>query len=352
MIRVFLVDGSPPIVSLLKKILERFPDITVVGTAENGRQALELIPQLKPDVICSEAYLPGMEGLALIQQLMDICPTPILIVSSPARDRHQELITRFFEAGVIDVLAKPTLATGFEEPQFARELARKIKVLAGVSVFRRKAQTPPSPVLPLAVAEPYLKILVIGASTGGPQAFEAVLSKLPANYPFPVICVQHISKGFLDSFILWLTDKVKLPVTVAKAGEKPELGRIYFAPDDANLELDAQGRFHLSLTPDSLYYPSVDVTLHSLARYYRSKAIAVLLTGMGDDGASGLKAIADAGGLTIAQDEASSVVFGMPKAAIETGAAQKILNIGQIGDMLCHQLNPRSEKYLKTEPWA
>lgn len=348
MIRVFLVDDTLTVL-ILKKMLSQFAEISVIGTAQDKQQALELIAQLKPDVVCSAANTPELDSLELTRQVMDVCPTPILILSTLVRDHQQGLIAQFLDAGAVDTLVKPNPENGSDTVFFTRELARKIKVLAGVTVFRRKQHSPiETPQITATIGQTQ-QILVIGASTGGPQAFEAVLSKLPANYPFPVICIQHISKGFLEPFILWLGSKVKLPIAVAQPGEKPQAGHIYFAPDHANLEINGQGGFFYSHAPEYLHYPSVNVTFASIAQYFANKTIAVLLTGMGDDGASGLKAIADAGGITIAQDEASSVVFGMPKTAIDIGAAQKVLNLEKIAETLCHQLNPSSGKYLQGE---
>lgn len=336
MIRVFLIDELSALTAL-KNILGQSLDITVVGTAHNRQQALAQVPQLKPDVVCSEAYLPGEEGVALAEQLMDVSPVPILMLSAALQD-DPSLAASLLAAGVVGVLARPAQLSGFEDPQFARELIRKIKLLSGVSVFRRKQRASsvmPTSAISTSAIRPSRRILVIGASTGGPQALEVVLSKLPAHYPFPIICVQHISQGFLDPFLLWLGGKVKLSVGIAQVGEKPMPGRIYFAPDHANLEFDGQGRFTYSHAIECLHYPSVDKTFQAIAEHYASSALAVLLTGMGDDGALGLQAIANAGGVTIAQDEASCVVFGMPKAAIASGAVQKVLNLEQIAEELC-----------------
>jgi len=332
LIRVFLVTDDPFLLTTLKSALNLATGLGLAGTASTAPQALTEISLLKPDVVVSDAQLIG--ALRLTQQLMEQCPTPILIMSAATPD-GQALSNAQLAAGAIEALPAATLST---DPEAGQLLARKLKVLAGVSVFRRKAQPQtarPALAAQLVSATPRQKILMIGASTGGPQALEAVLAKLPAHYPLPIVCIQHISKGFLDPFLLWLGGKVKLKVSVAAVGESPEPGRIYFAPDHANLELDGYGRFAYSHAPEYLHYPSVDVAFHSIAKHYGSLCIAVLLTGMGDDGAGGLKAIAQAGGQTIVQDEASCVVFGMPKAAIDNGAAQKVLNLEQIAELLC-----------------
>jgi len=332
LIRVFIVDNDPAAVSGLRAIMEKSQEVIVLGSASLEGQGLATITQNQPDVICLQADMPGSTGLLFTQQIMMQCPTPILVLSSAVNASNPLLA-----AGAVDALAMPKSGLGVDDAAFSKELLRKIKVLSGVVVFKRNQANPSASPPPANLVQPTKQqIVVIGASTGGPQAFEAVLSKLPGTYPFPVVCVQHISHGFLNPFITWLNGKVKLPVSVARSGDKPTVGQIYFAPDHANLELDGLGQFTYSHAPHYLHYPNIDVTFQAIADYYSNRAIAVLMTGMGDDGASGLKAIALAGGITIAQDEASCVVFGMPKIAIETGAAQKILSLEQIGDQLCN----------------
>ena len=338
MVRVFLVDDDLATELALRAILEKTPDITVLGSASPHGQALTAITQTLPDVICLKVSLPEQTGLSITEQIMAQCPAPILILSPELNGINQLLA-----AGAVDSLAIPKSGLSIDDAAFSKELLRKVKVLSGVIVFKRTQTHPSLSISPVNfIPSTKQQIVIIGASTGGPQAFEAVLSKLPANFPFPVVCVQHISQGFLDPFIVWLNGKVKLPVSVARSGDKPTVGQIYFAPDHANLEVDGLGRFTYSHAPQYLHYPSIDVTFQAIADYYGDRTIAVLMTGMGDDGASGLKAIALAGGITIAQDEASCVVYGMPKIAIETGAAQKILSLEQIGNQLCRY----SEKHL------
>ena len=337
MIQVFLV-GDPSAYAVITSNLADYPDIGIIGTATTAALALPEIIRLKPAVIACTAQLLGQSCLPLVEQIMAEQATPILILSN-----HDEsaLTPDFLAAGVVEVLVKPT---PFSEAVFGKEIARKLKILSGVMVFSRIANTavaaiaakPASP-LPQAVSQATAKpaIVIIGASTGGPNALETVLSKLPTDYPLPIVCIQHISQGFLEPFISWLNGKVKLPVSIARAGQLPENGHIYFAPDHANLEFDHQGRFRYSTAAEYLHYPCVNVSFHSAAHFYSNHTVAILLTGMGEDGADGLKTIAQAGGTTIAQDQASATVFGMPKAAIENGSAQQVLNLEQIAAALC-----------------
>ena len=180
-----------------------------------------------------------------------------------------------------------------------------------------------------------LQMVVIGASTGGPQALQTILSGLPFNYPVPIVCVQHISDGFLDNLVSWLAANSALKCQLAQAGETPRAGTVYFPQENTHLKFDTYGRFLMSLDPPYKgHCPSVNVTMQSAARCYGAKMVAVLLTGMGDDGAQGMREVSDAGGISIAQDEASCVVFGMPRQAIQMGAAQRVLGLDEIAGSL------------------
>jgi two-component system chemotaxis response regulator CheB len=222
--------------------------------------------------------------------------------------------------------------------ELANELTSKIRILAGVRVFRRRndvsAAEASKPAVKLAVMprpQTPLRMVVIGASTGGPQALREILADLPAAFPLPVVCIQHIGSSFLSDMVTWLGEVCSLPVRKAAHGEMPHPGVIYFAPEDAHLEFDNDGRFALSLAaPIDGHRPSVTATMLAAARSFGAGTIGVLLTGMGRDGADGMLGIFNAGGITIAQDEASSVVYGMPKQAVELGAVQHILPLEQI----------------------
>jgi two-component system chemotaxis response regulator CheB len=338
LIRVLLVDDSKIALAVLKKILSLSPEIEIAGTAENGAEALKAVLSLKPDVICSDYQMPVMDGLEFTRQVMRLCPTPILILSIAVQSSQQDNVFKLLDAGAVDILPKPCLDSGLSNPALGQALIAKIRLLSGVKVFTRKSPAS-SPIQQLPATRITTRnkntLIVIGASTGGPQALEKILSKLPKDYPFTIVCVQHISKGFLDSFVGWMNAKSKLAVSIAKQGEVPQKGRIYFAPDNGNLIFNAKGSFEIKQENENLFFPSVDATFFSISRQLAPQTIAVLLTGMGSDGAKGLKAISDAGGLTVAQDEASCTIFGMPKVAIELGAAKKILSLEAISQLLC-----------------
>ncbi len=339
-ITVLLVDDSAVALALLARVLATSPEIKVVGTARSGREALEMIPRLQPAVVCTDLHMPDIDGLELTRQVVSLYPRPVLVISSAAREDGRNNVFRLLEAGALDVLPKPAGSSPEDYDRMARELISKIKILAGVYVFRRRAvdataplQEPPGAVLAAASSRP--QIVVVGASTGGPQALRCIFSNLPGDFPLPVICVQHITSGFLPGLIDWLRNQSPLNIRIAVAGELPKAGTIYLPPEDRHLEIGSDGRF-VATTRDSIngHRPSVTVSMTSAVGYFGGGVVGVLLSGMGRDGADGMLAIARAGGVTIAQDERSSTVFGMPKQAIELGAARYILNPEEIARQL------------------
>lgn len=362
-IKLLLVEDSPVATIVLKRIFDSAPEIQVVGTARNGLEALLLIPKLQPDVICTDFHMAQMNGLEFTQEVMKKYPRPILVISASVQADDTHNVFQLLKAGALDVFPKPIGGVVSDYDRLANELIAKIKILSGVKVFTRHQKpgqikkiekhlkshqlllcnsplTAPKHQFSAAnLKSQTIKLLALGASTGGPQALQAIISRFPANFPVPVICVQHISEGFLQGLVDWLGYESKLPVKVASFGEFPQPGTVYFPPEKRHLELDSQGRFVYSETPgESGHCPSVTVTFKSVANFYGRAAAGVLLTGMGRDGAEGMLAIARGGGLTIAQDEASCVVFGMPKEAIALGAAQHVLPASAIAPLLLAKL--------------
>ena len=344
MIRVLLVDDSPLVLHVLQSLLSRSPEIQVVGTAANGKQALDLVPALNPDVICTDLHMPVMDGLEFTRAVMDRYPRPILVVSVSV-EADSPNVFKLLEAGAVDVFPKPSAIQDSDLDQIANELSRKIRILSGVKVFRRnKGMKSPTiaspPIIPSRRQSPP-RIVVIGASTGGPQALREILSHLPSSFPLPVMCVQHIGASFLTGMVEWLDDACQLTVRKACQGETPRHGIVYFAPENTHLELDGGGRFSLSIKPPlDGHRPSVTVTMQAAAHYFGAGTVGVLLTGMGRDGADGMASIAAAGGITFAQNETSSVVYGMPKEAVALGAVQHILSLEQIAPALDELVNP------------
>jgi two-component system chemotaxis response regulator CheB len=342
MIRVLLVDDSPIALHILQRLLSRAPAIQVVGTASDGSEALELLPALDPDVICTDLHMRGMDGLEFTRAVMDRDPRPILVVSVSVEPDSPNVF-RLLEAGAVDVYPKPPVIPGADEDRLARELASKIRVVAGVHVIRRGATAAPRLPRPAPIwlpPHPQVRIVVVGASTGGPQALREILAHLPANFPAPLVCVQHIGADFLSGMVTWMSEVCPLPVYKASQGAIPQAGVVYFAPENAHLEFDELGRFALSHAPPSDgHRPSITVTFRAAARRFCAGALGVLLTGMGRDGAEGMADIAAAGGITIAQDEASSAIYGMPKAAVQLGAAQSVLPLERIAATLVELTN-------------
>lgn len=352
-IKVLLVDDSVIALTLLGKMLAEAPDIEVVGITKNGKEALELIPKIDPNVVCTDLHMPVMDGLELTREIMDRYPRPILVVSASVSEGSSNVF-HLIEAGALDVFPKPRIEEEVEFQRHANELANRIRILAGVHVFRRRRKEVAKPlwVPPAAGAipppkKPLVRMVVIGASTGGPQALQRILCGLPPDFPAPVICIQHIGEGFLDGLAEWLGSVCAHKVEIAREGAAPEPGKVYFPPEEAHLLIDGDGNFKYSRdVPYNGHRPSITVTFTSAAERYGSGALGVILTGMGSDGADGLKSIADAGGMTIAQDEKTSVVFGMPKRAAELGAARNILPLDEIAPMIisCAILNGRAEQ--------
>ncbi|MEO0536180.1 MAG: chemotaxis-specific protein-glutamate methyltransferase CheB [Cyanobacteria bacterium P01_A01_bin.123] len=348
-IRVLLVEDSPIALTILKRILATSPEIEIVGTAQTGIEALALVPNIKPDVICTDLHMPQMNGLEFTSQIMAHHPLPILVVSASVQEDDSHHIFQLLEAGAVDILPKPTAGFDAENLLLQQSLINKVRVISGVKVFKRKPKQHPlstarqqfrqrgdSVLPPLGAALPLTmnckpKILAVGTSTGGPLALQEIFAELPKDFPLPIVCIQHISLGFLQGLIDWLADNCALSIQIAPAGERPQPGTIYFPPERQHLTFDRDGRFvHSQDPPVDGHCPSVTATFTSAAQYYGRRTLGILLTGMGRDGADGMKAIADAGGLTIAQDEATSVVFGMPQEAIALGAAHRVLPIQAI----------------------
>lgn len=367
-IKVLLVEDSPIARTILKRLIESDPQLQVVGVATTGLEGLAMVPTLQPDVICTDLHMPRMGGLEFIKAVMAEFPRPILVISASVQDEDTKNAFELLDAGAIDLFPKPRTGLQGDYDKIKAALISKIRVLSGVKVFTQSRKTTHNPVKSATTAPPSnaaaligrtasgtlgdtadnrfvvrrsIQAIAIGASTGGPQALTTVLSEFPKNWHTPIFCVQHISKGFLGGLLRWLEGHCNLPIRLAQTGELPEKGVIYFPPEDQHLTINGRGQFFNSNEPPIAgHRPAVDMTFRSMAAYYGNKGAGVLLTGMGRDGADGLLAMHQAGAYTIAQDEASSTVFGMPKEAIALGAAQKILGIDQIAPHLLAIIQP------------
>ncbi len=316
--RVLVCEDSPTYARALREFLERDEDLRVVGTCQSGEALLRALPGARADLVTMDVELPGIDGVETTRRLMASRPLPVLVLSGHT-PRGSARTAAALTAGALDVLAKSDLRLDDPAGPAAIALRRRIKRLACArvrSVARAGGAGPPRP----GAAAPGRPAGVIGlcASTGGPQALHALLAELPADFPIPLLAVQHIAGGFLEGLVRWLDGCVGLPVRIARQGSALAPG-VTFAPDDAHLLL-REGR--LELDPSTVagpHRPSGDVLLRSLSAR-GPDAVAVVLSGMGRDGVEGLAAVGRAGGLTIAQDEASSAVYGMPRVAAERGA--------------------------------
>jgi two-component system chemotaxis response regulator CheB len=335
MIKVLIAEDSPSIAEMMREMLGRDPEIEVVGWAKTGREAVELRNSLNPDVITMDLNMPLMNGMEATKIIASTRPVPILVVSQLIESRESELAFEALRCGAVDVMSKPSGAApgGFFHIQ--EELISRVKVVARIRPMTRYNKSAAEPPRPSAVLRPSAQgvMVAIGASTGGPPALAAILKSLPQMLPAPIAIVQHIAPGFVMGFRQWLRRECSLAVKLATHEEQLNAGTVYLAPDNHHLEI-AQG-MKLVLTsgpPVRGHRPSADRLMESAAEVYGRRAIGVLLTGMGSDGAEGLKKLRDAGGRTIVQDEATSLVFGMPREAILKGAAEIVSPLDKIAD--------------------
>lgn len=327
-VRVLIVDDSALMREALKSILLSSPGIEVVGMAKDGKEGVEKALMLKPDVITMDLKMPILGGLEAIEEIMHEHPIPVIVVST----MDVEVIVKALEVGAMDFIAVTQ-----DIEKIAKELVEKVTIASGVRPLRRmRVRMPPE--LKLVKKRPVTRVVAIGVSTGGPQALQLLLSKIPADFPAGILIVQHISEGFIDGLAEWLNGSSSLDIKIAKTGDSLKSATALLAPDRYNFGINEDGIITLSeaIGRTAIHVPSIDEMMNSVAAAYKEDAIGVLMTGMGTDGVKGMRAIKDAGGITIAQDEKSSVVFGMNKAAIESGCVDKIVPLEKIADeILC-----------------
>lgn len=341
-IRVLIVEDSPLMSKVLVNLLNSDSQIIVVGVAHDGREAVELVPTLKPDIITMDIHMPRMDGFEATREIMAYNPTPILIISTSVFKAGMNKVFKAISYGALDVIEKGALEISADEMS-KRQLIEKVKFLSMVKVIHHpiakldKGRHIKVVEVPKASMEG--RVVAIVASTGGPQALLEILKSFPENFPCGIVVVQHITSGFAEGLVDWLDTECHIRVKIAEDSEEIKPGIAYLAPCDVQMRVEEGGRIHI--TNEAAYdghRPSGDVLLESVARIYKEKAIGVILTGMGRDGAMGIKVMKDYHGQTIAQDEKSCVVFGMPKVAIEMGGVDKILPLGEIAEEVVRML--------------
>ncbi len=342
MIRVLVVEDSPVVCELLVHILSSDPGIRVIGTAKDGEEAIDAVRVKRPDIITMDITMPKMNGLEVTRIIMETNPVPIIIVTGSMNFRDVETSFRAMEAGALTVLLKPKGIGHPDHEANARELIQTVKLMSEIRMVRRWARPAKGRLragreyevsIPPPAAE--IKVVAIGASTGGPPVIQKILSELPKDFPVPVLIVQHMADGFVQGFAEWLKQTSALPIQVASDGIDIIPGHAYIAPPGAQMKVVMNGR--LSCTddhPENGLRPSISYTFRSVAGAFGRNAVGVLLTGMGKDGAEELKLLREKGAVTIAQDKESSVVFGMPAEAIKLDAAMYVLSPERIAETL------------------
>ncbi|MBB5371876.1 protein-glutamate methylesterase/protein-glutamine glutaminase [Acidocella aromatica] len=336
-VRVLVVDDSATMRSVITATLRADPEIDVVGQAADPYEARQLIKQLSPDVITLDIEMPNMDGLAFLDKIMRLRPTPVIMVSTLTQ-AGAEVNLKALEIGAFDCVAKPS---SYNRDSF-EQLAEKVK--AAAQSRRRPMLAQRAPVLPGGSYAPDGRLVAIGSSTGGVEALITILSKFPVNCPATVIS-QHMPPTFTASFAARLNKLSAAEVSEAVDGAKLQTGHVYLAPGNAHLEVSS-GYVRLSDAPKvNGHRPSVDVMFHSVLRSMGGRSVGVILTGLGRDGAEGLLALREAGAETIGQDEASCVVYGMPRAAYEIGAVMRQLPLEKIAERILLSTNVRSREH-------
>jgi len=346
-IKVLVADDSQVTRMLLVELLRTDPGIQVIGIVDDGQAALDFLgaDTDPPDVVLMDIHMPRLDGFEATRRIMETRPVPIIICTATSDPQELAVTFRSMEAGAVACVAKP-VGTGPDFEALRHNLLQTVRLMSEVKVVRRwnrlrtTGAAPPAPWTGGAkTASPAVRLIGIGASTGGPPVLQTILSGLPKDFPIPLLIVQHIARGFLPGMVEWLNQTTGLRVHIAAHGATPLAGHVYVAPDDFHLGIDARGRIVLAREePENGLRPSVSYLFRSLANICGASSIGVLLTGMGKDGAAELRAMRNRGAHTIAQDRDSSIVHGMPGEAIKLSAAAQVLPADKIADALIAQV--------------
>jgi two-component system, chemotaxis family, protein-glutamate methylesterase/glutaminase len=355
-IRVIVVDDSALVRSLLAEIINRQPDMQCIGTANDPLIAREMIRELNPDVITLDVEMPRMDGIDFLSRLMRLRPMPVIMIST-LTEKGAEVTLKALELGAIDFVAKPRIGLAGGLNELASQIVEKIRIAASVQVRRSVPVVSVAPVVG-AAAQPAQaaislarvsteKLICIGASTGGTEAIKEILTRLPADSP-GIVITQHMPPGFTTSFAARLNSLCRITVKEASHGERILPGHAYIAPGGKQFRVDRSGANYVAIVEDSepvnRHRPSVEVLFRSAAKAAGRNAYAIMLTGMGNDGAKAMREMKDQGSYNYVQDEASCVVFGMPREAIQCGAAHEVLPLDQIAPALLARLGEATDR--------
>ncbi len=339
LVRVLIVDDSAYVRKVIRQMLSRSPFLDVIGAARDGREALEMVEELKPDVITCDLIMPELDGVGFIREQMSRRPIPIVVVS--VASESGELVLSALDAGAVDFVQKPTALATDRLLEISDELIGKVKTAAGARPAMIRTGSPLAmrrPVTPGAV-----DIVVIGISTGGPQALKMLIPRLPAELSVPVAIVLHMPVGYTELYARKLNEQSALTVLEAQGGEVLAAGSVYIAPAGRHLTLrrsaGGQVMTHLDVRPlDTPYRPSVDALFHSAADVYGSRVLAIVMTGMGSDGREGAAWIKAKGGAVLTESEESCVVYGMPRSIVEAGLSDGAVVLERMADALLERI--------------
>ncbi len=365
MIRVLVADDSRAFRAILRTILGRSPEIEVVGEAQDGHEAVSQVLALRPDVVTMDVRMPGKDGLEALEEIMRRRPTPVVVVSAEAGPERQEVSFRALELGAVEVLAKPRADVRGRFEKEAEEIRMAVRAVAGLKLVTRHKRNPRAPGAPTPPPDPERiqtltgswvlkprepapagggtvvplppnapRVLGIAASTGGPAALARIIHELPPGYPIPILVVQHIAEGFEGGLVHWLSGETPLTVKLAEDGEPLRGGTVYVAPSGSHLGATGSVVQLLKGEPVRGFRPSGTVLFRALAHEYGRGAAGLILSGMGDDGAEGLKLLRDKGAWTGAQGPQSCVVYGMPRVAAEKGGVAVTMELDEISAAL------------------
>jgi two-component system chemotaxis response regulator CheB len=343
-IRVLVVDDSEYVRKTIKQILSRNPSFEVVGTARGGDEGLDLVRELRPDVVTADLIMPDMDGAEFTRRVMETQPVPIVIVSIASESSERVLAA--LDAGAIDFVQKPTALATEKVLEMSEELVGKIEAAAHAPIRRPRGTAvgaKGSRTSTLAVTRGLLDIVVIGISTGGPQALKSLIPRLPGDLPVPIAVVLHMPVGYTDMFARRLDEASALSVSEASQAEPVRPGSVLIAPAGRHLTFrrtsDDRVLTHLDLRPlDALHRPSADGLFHSAAEVYRDRVLGIVMTGMGSDGREGAAWIKAAGGAVLTESEESCVVYGMPRSVVEAGLSDGSVSLDAMADAILERL--------------